>query len=265
MDKPKLTIATMFAERWYCLDAYFGGLMGIRDRQDIDYIAINSSTNELFHSVLEDRIKSCGFRSYKIVPSGVPIVFQNEHDVVNNTGVVARMTNVALTTNKAREEILKTDCDYGWIIEDDNVIPPDAKEKHLAMFDHKASKPVGASVCYAIQRYKAEMYGGRSPLAWDFIIKYTFGEQDTSGEKQVVPIVAQPPADVWVEEMGSATFGSILIKREVLEKIKFTREYKTLTNHDIVFGLQLLEAGYCLLIDWNLHVKHIHYTGEVLL
>jgi len=261
-----ITIACPCIGRWYAVDAFLSGFEGLEyDKKNINIIFIDNSGDKKFQSHLRKWIKQNkkNWANVSLVIHESEIIeITDESEASEEPHLMSRWaTLVARTADEARQEILKTDCEYGWIIEDDIVIPYDACNKHLRMFD--MADNVGATVGYAIQRHNS-MIIDRKALAWDFNRKRVFPEGDTD-EETIELSISTPPPDKWIEVIDSSTFSSVMIKREVLEKIKFVGSYKGISMHDCIFGLQLQDNGYVQMMDWSLKVKHLHTTGDVLL
>lgn len=256
-----ITLVTPFVGRWYSLAAYLASLEQLDyEKKEINIIFLVNTKDNIFVAALQNWITLNGahWGPVKVLSSDLPVLFQNNDNVDNDTLRDNRAKLIASMHNLAREKALETTCDYIWFIEDDIAVPPDACKKHLALLKDKAD----VSSCFAVQRYTSQRFS-RQPLAWHLEKKKTFGENDSCQECQLYAHQAEIPLCEWIEKIDCATFASIMFKRKVLEEIVFQWSHKGLINHDIVLGYQLSEKGYNIYIDWSLKVKHIHYTGEI--
>ena len=148
---------------------------------------------------------------------------------------------IARKMNKAREIFLAGDYEWFFNVEDDIVIPKSALQKLLAQ-----KVPLTSGI--------TNIRATTNPLKpwWPRVLDPE-GPQDSD--------------DRWIEEGKDFTFGDIiestimtfscvLIKREIIEKIKFDDDI------DVSFGKAAYNAGYKLLVNTGVKCSHLETTAQ---
>lgn len=258
METSIITLTCLLSERWYCLQGFLSNFDNLDyDKKLINLVIVSNSNDDNFNNYVERYVKRFEWLSFKLIKTGFPIIECLPWNLEATNDL--RFTQTTKGFNIMREEILKTDCKYGWFWEDDVAIPPDSAQKLLKIFEIR--EDVGAAFTFFTQRWHEV---GHWPLVWDFFEKKLFGNNDTSKEVQVVASQKYPSPDKWVEQIGSASTGCVMIKKEALQKFEFEMEYKKIKYHDCATGLKLRELGYSCFVDWSLKGKHLHKTGEII-
>ena len=253
------------------------GLEGLKaDKTQIPIYLFSSSQDDVFNDFVLGQFNKMGWQSVELVKTPFDIVQYVDGDNVIDKND-ERFAEAIKTMNFAREMMIKLPFkyDYLWHLEDDVAIPPDCLEKHLALFEYR--EKVGVSFSYCNQRFDNENKGlTRYPLVWDLrerktpVIFDCFKNGERIGEKiekssTIDAIIKRPSATKWTEQVDCASTGSIMLKRELLNKFEWLIRYKGVCYQDVALGQQLKDLGYIGLIDWSNKIKHLHYTGEIVL
>ena len=253
-----ITLCCLLSERWYCLKGFLSNFDNIDyDKSLINLRLFTNTENEKFNQIVLNEANKHNWKSIKIIHTNDPVVECDEHNITFTNDL--RFSYAVKAMNMMNKEALNTDCDYMWFLEDDCAVPPNFLTKGLSDFTDK----VGIVGAYFEQRWNT-IELKRYPLVWKYYKKYTFGETDTSGEVQISCLSINPSQDKWIQEVDGISTGSILIRKEILDKFEWHFELQGIKYQDCAMGLEIQPLGYTILCDWSLKGKHIHKTGDLL-
>jgi len=227
----KILIGCPTYERYeYCIDQWVKAARQIiksTKEHQTDYLLVDNSKTDDFYL----RSKSKGINIEKIPYS---------------ENVKQRLVD---SRNLLREKALKGGYDYFFSLEQD-VIPCKDVLKQLIKDDKDIisayySKPIGATV-------QEKETGKISEVVLEIPLIYL---QTDGGVRR-----ACPPEIVnkGIIPVGAFGVGCVLIKREVLEKIKFRFEEGKPAFDDFLFCHDAKRAGYALFLDLDIRAEHLH-------
>lgn len=142
--------------------------------------------------------------------------------------------------NILRDEFLKSDCDYFFSLESDVLIEADTIESLMG----KDKDFISGIYCYA----------SGAPIAFD----YSYYSDDM--RQRVRTDVCREGRVIEIKITG---LGLLLVKRHILEKIKFRYEDNASGTDDVWFSLDAIELGVSIFLDTSVRCKHFgNYCGK---
>jgi len=154
-------------------------------------------------------------------------------------------------------QILNKHRDGNMVIYEDDIVPPeDAWLKMKEVFDWSPKFLGVTAVQYGRQiRWPAL-------LAWDWVKKKTFGDKDTSEERNWSNVIREPERESGFDYIGSTATGFILLRKEFLDQYNFTADGTK--GQDVMLGFYI--NGYDkdekggegkLMIRWDVKLDHM--------
>ena len=214
----------------YCINEWLSRVKEIiknSKNHKIDYLLVdNSKENDFFNQLKKQ---------------GVNIIKAPHFENIKKT--------LSESRNILREKTIKENYDYFFSLEQDVIPPLDILEKLLS---HKKeiispyfSKPILVGL-------KDKETGEIKNAVLEFAIIWL---QEKNGIKRALPQQVQNKGLI---KVGGVGLGCILIKKQVLEKIKFRYIENKKAFDDLLFCLDAKNQGYKLFVDTDLKVKHLH-------
>ena len=247
----RLTISALFAGKDYCFEDYCRGIMSLElDRKQVDYVVVDNSNSETFGGKIDDFAKDAGFASY------VRYIYEAPHFTIENTADYAKVSDHVHMAYMFLQKRLP-DNEYTFNVEDDIEVTPNSISKLLDCFE--LNDRVGTTTGVSIARRLDDRVQG-FPGAWHFKETRVFPFPDTCQEMtlECKPILEAPPFGIQI--IGSAHMGCWLTKTRLIKEIGFD-SFCGFNANDIAWGYKLNKAGYYMVIDWSVKVKHYHYNN----
>lgn len=219
MKNPKILVGCPTSEhKSYALERYAEGLKSLNyDNFDI-LLVDNSKTDEYYK---------------KIKSLGIPVVKGPYYEGAKQRIVDSR--------NILRQKVLDEGYDYFFSLEQD-VIPPVSIIQRL--LEH--NKEIITGVYFTYQKNKEGIDLGLAPVLWK-----------KSGKSGLKVMSEQEVTTPRIIEVGACGLGCVLIRRKVLEKIKFRfgKEYEGFD--DIWFAYDAFNNNFNIFADTSLKCKHL--------
>lgn len=252
MDSIRISLITPFVGKWYCINEYLSGLTNLEyDKSLIDLVFYDASCDKGFNKLLNDFI-DC----HKEYNSITLVVDERQpmHDVT--AGNVIKTNRVASVYERLKKHINN---DLLFVVEDDIEVPTDSLNKLLKLFDDQSvSMALGRQLC----RWAGEA-DERLPLAWFYSRERVYPESDTCKEEHIVPKTF-PILDTGIQAIEASAMGCNLIRSEIYKREVFRGFDCGIVGYDLIFGKDMIDWGYKILIDWSIHCKHYHLiSGKV--
>lgn len=260
--KPKITIATLMAGRYYSLEAYLWGLSVIDYPKDkIELLWSSNSNDQTFHEkALKEQHKLKGYASKTYTITNQVKSTRNAF-LENGKYTIEHARGISKLYNNLWQEI-KTE----WVLflEDDVIAPSNAMD----LLDCY-KKNIGYACGVVMDRH------GNSVFVFD-LIKEKFKKGLISRKEADLPeaniiykgeIVKKP----WGKrEVGLGHFGLTLLKKSVVEKLDkpyFKSDDKKhggkLVGCDMVYCVELDDLKIKRICDFNIRGIHISSDGKI--
>ncbi len=243
----KITIATPFVGKAYCITDYLKGLESLDYPKDkINLIFYDASNDKVFKEILDEFIQTHKkeYASTRYETDGR----EPMHDVT--AGNAIKSARVASVYNRIKYMI---ETDLVLIIEDDIVAPPNTIKKLL----ENLTDGVGMIIARQMCRWSSDIHEKMYPLAWSLNKVKVFGENDSCSETgyDVQPLKVKEKG---IETIDATPMGCNLIRTKLFKQEEFRATDNGLMGFDLIFANDLNMLGYKVLIDWSIHCKHFH-------
>jgi hypothetical protein len=252
LDGHRISLITPFVGKKYCIEEYFKGLLSLDyDKNLLDLVFYDGSNDCNFKIILYGFInKHPEYGSFQYVVDGrKPMHEKTDGNIVKTQRVASVYENL--------KQYIKNELVF--VIEDDIEVPVDALKKLLKILEDKT---VGMALGRQICRWGSEE-NKTLPLAWEYQRRRVYPEGDSCCEEQVigstVPILNDGLQVIDGSGMGCNLLRSSIYKREI-----FRGTESELVGYDLVFGKDIRDWGYKIIIDWSIHCKHYHIINNVL-
>tara|TARA_Y100000310_G_scaffold345757_1_gene469340 strand:- start:1375 stop:2073 length:699 start_codon:yes stop_codon:yes gene_type:complete len=221
MKHPKVLVGCPTANfKAYCLDEYIQGVKKLT-YPNFDLVIVDNSKDEEYYK----RLKSHGI------------------NVIKDKFVKKAMKRITHSRNILRDIAIKENYDYFLSLEQDVIPPPEVIQQLL-----KHNKDVVSAVVYTKFLLGDATERKIRPLMW------IENKDGTQTMRFASPEIENKAGLIKIKACG---LGCILIKRNVLEKIKFRLNEKENTYDDIPFCADVVSNGFDLFGDANVKCKHI--------
>tara|TARA_Y100000310_G_scaffold338728_1_gene429256 strand:+ start:57 stop:773 length:717 start_codon:yes stop_codon:yes gene_type:complete len=215
----------------YCIDKWLfrvNEIINNSKEHKIDYLLVDNSKDDDFFNELKDK--------------DVNIIKSPHLENIKET--------ISESRNLLREKVIKENYDYFFSLEQDVIPPLDILRKLLShgkdIISPYFQKPILVGL-------KDKETGEVHNAVLEFALVWL---QEDPGIKRALP---QQVKGKGLMKVGGLGIGCMLIKKQVLEKIKFKFEENKKAFDDILFCLDSKELGYDLFVDSDIiNVEHLH-------
>jgi hypothetical protein len=228
----KILIGCPTYERYrYCVDLWIKQVKEIQEfskEHQIDYLlADNSPTDDFYNELKEKNI-----------------------NVIKAPYFSDVRERVIYSRNLIREKFLNEGYDFFFSLEQDVIPPKDIIENLL-----KHNKEIVSA--YYNKLVKVGLKDNETGEVKNALIELALVWVQADGEK-IRRANPQEVLNKGLIKVGGFGIGCVLIKREVLEKIKFEYKPDKKAFDDMLFCDDAEKAGYGLFLDSNIKVPHLH-------
>jgi GT2 family glycosyltransferase len=232
----KILIGCPTYERYnYCVDLWVKRIKEIQEyskEHQIDYLLADNSPTDAFYKELEEK----------------------KVNVVKAPYFPDVRKRVIYSRNMIREKFLNENYDFFFSLEQDVIPPKDIIEKLL-----KHNKEIVSA--YYSKLVKVGLKDNETGEIKNAIIELALIWMQNEGEK-IRRANPQEVLNKGLIKVGGYGIGCVLIKREVLEKIKFEYKPDKKAFDDMFFCDDAQKAGYDLFLDSDVRVSHLNKSWD---
>lgn len=234
----KVVVGTPFCGR--PVDRFVSNIDRLDAPNGVHFIWVDTTGDEEeFYSVLVEKAEEMRFPT---------TVFRYQQPVARVGNLPASMTYIdpevhrrkgeaiAAAEEFLRERFLETDGEFLMIVEDD-VFPPSHALRKMAQ-DFSPGVVAVAAVVPTFNNL-------HNPIAWELEVHPDY-------------LLLTPPPRIYggLWEVGGASFGCIMIRRDFLESVSFRVGRHYLMHHDVSFSMDVAVRGKRILLDADIWCEH---------
>lgn len=228
----KILIGCPTYERYrYCVDLWIKRVKEIQEyskEHQIDYLLVDNSPTDVFYNELKEK----------------------NVDIVKSPYFPDVRERVIHSRNIIREKFLNENYDFFFSLEQDVIPPKDILEKLL-----RHDKEIVSA--YYSKLVSVVLRDNETGELKNAVIEIALVWLKSDGEK-IRRANPQEVLNKGLIKVGGYGVGCVLIKREVLEKIKFEYKSDKKAFDDMFFCDDAEKAGYGLFLDSNIKVIHFN-------
>lgn len=257
MSEPGITLLTLFAGRWVCLEAYLWALDELEcDPKQLHLLWYVNSPDLDFQERLRKELKAREGRfasARLLIDNGRPVgpLAHREREGLYEL----HAQNINYLYNNA---IRHVQTEMVFFLEDDVIVPSHALKRLLPLLQPE-------EVAYAMGAvFDRHHYG---LVAWDLKLTSVFGPNDTSKEGIYEAIPASP---CWgIRRVGLGGLACCLVKMAAIRAVgdppfKYRVDQSgSFLGCDMVFCRELEALGLTKLIDYGVRALHMDSHGQV--
>jgi len=227
----KILIGCPTYERYsYCVDLWVKRVNEIQEyskEHQIDYLLVDNSSTDTFYNQLKEK----------------------NINVIKAPYLPDVRERVIYSRNIIRDKFLNENYDFFFSLEQDIIPPKDIIEKLL-----KHNKEIVSA--YYCKLQKVGLRDNETGEVKNAIIEFALVWVSVDKER-IRRANPQEVLNKGLIKVGGYGIGCVLIKREVLEKIKFEYKPDKKAFDDMLFCDDAEKAGYDLFLDSNIRVTHL--------
>tara|TARA_Y100000310_G_scaffold345707_1_gene468575 strand:+ start:8576 stop:9379 length:804 start_codon:yes stop_codon:yes gene_type:complete len=258
---PEITVLTLFAGRWHCLEAFLDGLDNLDyPKKKLHLVWFTNSDDNIFLECLEregeKRFKD--YASLQLIKAPIRPTSWAFKD--QGTGYLEHANTIATLYNTAYQYV---ETDLLFFLEDDVLTPTHALRRFLKAY---AENPLCAYISGIVfDRHNPGVY-----FVWDIDMAQTPRPDIKQYQHDYV---LRPPRKCWgLQKIGAAGFSCTLVRTSILNRLKrpnlpIFHEKSPLSSttggSDICMGMELNFSGYEVYADYDVRAFHMDAESKL--